>query len=611
VFVALLHAAFHMLPPEEQASTAVQKRLAKATLGGREDLLTECLIPLGMASDSDSDPDDNTMARQFNGPTDTDEMPISWSDTKEGRILMEKALEIWSSVLTARKFVQEAEDAEAGGTAPSDVLATCQKALDLACFGDPALTQSNDAPHWDECHEPRTLILFARVACCAARACLALGNGTDALQLAMRVQKHVPAFGSGTKTFAYRPLSVRVQLLIAKILIVLGRFAEARGITDPEAYGGIVTAVDAERRHGCDDALEAELAEGIALHQSIAEKRGVMPMQAPVPSVVPGYFVFKHQATDAVNNALKAGEHFSFHAWPADEATESIEQLHVKWGGESLKGISEKFPAMRALVLQDCVNVGYRFCYNLEPLAALASQLTRLELDLSDQWMSEGEDPLVPLASLTKLRKLYLTRLRDGESTHLRAFEKLLSLEHLRYDGKNSVAGYYSVGSDDDERAPVPAPLDLSSLTHLVSVVFVEASFCAVSEQSPAVQGLVLPHQVKALSHIEQFGGKISDALCTELDAAGIALHQEKGLDYRALHQSGDAPAQIRAFWDRVAERSMRWFPTDAGSEDEAAAVESAKEEGVAAGWQVWTEGESSEPSDCSDDAGAETEDDY
>ena len=34
-------------------------------------------------------------------------------------------------------------------------------------------------------------------------------------------------------------------------------------------------------------------------------------------------------------------------------------------------------------------------------------------------------------------------------------------------------------------------------------------------------------------------------------------------------------------------------------------------QEGVAAGWQVWTEGESSEPSDCSDDAGAETEDDY
>ena len=206
------------------------------------------------------------------------------------------------------------------------------------------------------------------------------------------------------------------------------------------------------------------------------------------------------------------------------EPQREIRQLHLKVAGSWIGGVDRTFPNLEALVMDDSKE-GLRIVYDLTPLGGLAGTLVHLELRMSSQWMCEDEDPLKPLASLTQLQRLYVYRLRDGYAATVKAFEKLVNLEDLFYWGTNEF------WLEDQKGETENNILDLSALSKLRRLTFVEPSFCSLSERSvKSLQALVLPdHLTGNISCISVYYGQwCTPALVSELTARDIQLNTTK-----------------------------------------------------------------------------------
>ena len=129
--------------------------------------------------------------------------------------------------------------------------------------------------------------------------------------------------------------------------------------------------------------------------------------------------------------------------------------------------------------------------------------------------MTEGDDVLEPIASLTNLRELRIQRRRDGAPYELKHLESLTKLERIFYWGCNRLELQESLD-------PWPV-LDLSQLKALNSVVFVEASFCHRSEQRSQI--LILPRQVMHVACIDIYGSETSKLLIKDLEERGLDVY--------------------------------------------------------------------------------------
>ena len=175
----------------------------------------------------------------------------------------------------------------------------------------------------------------------------------------------------------------------------------------------------------------------------------------------------------------------------------------------------------------------------MEGLRNFSLTLQYLELDLSDRWMSEGENALAPLGSLTQLKDLRITHRRDGLALELKAFENLCCLERLYYDGMNHLC------FDDLETCSV---LDLSKLTALKSAIFIQCSFCACPEEQ--LQMLILPENIKDITCVNCLGSKLTRKLIAGLATNGVRICEK------------DA-SRSHAFWSDLHQKYGPCYPLD------------------------------------------------
>jgi tetratricopeptide (TPR) repeat protein len=488
----------------------------------------------------------------------------------ESVALMTRAWAIWASTIEARELLWKAEAQEAvGGFIPgldvalgipgatratihSHVLATCERALELPCLSEPAVAQAKEdyhTPAWDCAQDPPIREVLTRLTCCAARAHLAMKNPAGALELVQRAREP-QTFGSGSHDSTARPALARLGILKARCLGRLRQYREAR-----DELSAILDQIKTERRmqskgfrngskrhlkdkdsgqypdsdhedgqpwdhvkEECLSVLQAEHQVAIEGLEVLKERRSALPATEPSASHAAGWSIFDARRTDRVDNALLNNERLSVGVWHERNGlcSPSTLRLHLKVeGGCGLNGIEAAFPGVEELVVDDvdeCCRVGY----DLRPLALLAPKLVHLELRLSGQWMCEGdEDTLTPIGSLPKLRRLAISRLRDGWAQVLKPIEKLHDLELLYFEGSNELYDGKST-------------FDLSGMRKLRRVSFVEASFSAASEQSSSKQALVLPSQVEEAMFVPFHAsrGTCTAALRQELEEHGIVVRE-------------------------------------------------------------------------------------
>lgn len=549
---ALAHAAFATMPAESQESADIQARLVEVTLGGYERTLTEHLI----GKDSH-----RTEWAGYNARLHT--MPSSWGEGV-GAALMKRAWEVWTSTAEARAAADEAQTLHAAGDMKS-LRATCNRAFDLLCFAKPVISiasrrqQMHNSVGWDSVGDLTEL--HARLALLAGEAHLTLDDPAAALEAVEEPQKRLQ-WGCGMREHKSRPALVRLRLVKGKALAALGRFRDAR--RELGDVFGLLSNIKTEREvSGSATALNVEEAEAKEVLKGLKGRRGPLPVVEPVPNVInTGWLTFDATCTKEASDALLEDESLTIGTWQLQRCPYLL-QLHVKiQGGSGIGGLADAFPNLQALVVDDadeCI----RIMYDLAPLRELAPTLVHLELRLSNQWMCEGEDVLAPLASLTSLRRLHISRLRDGFAKTLKAFETLVALEDLFYEGANET--YLDEEEYDDRGNVVPRPprktphppeatLDLSRLGRLRRLVFVEASFCAANEGCHQLQALVLPPQLSELTCVPVYGSTCTDTLVAQLSARGIMLHR------RDPPKNRGEPAAAKEFWNGILALTGPWY---------------------------------------------------
>jgi hypothetical protein len=258
--------------------------------------------------------------------------------------------------------------------------------------------------------------------------------------------------------------------------------------------------------------------------KGLKERRSSLPATEPSASHAAGWSVFDARRTDALDDALLKGERLSVGTWHTRNGlcSPSTLRIHLQVeGGCGLGGIDDAFPDVEELVVDDACE-SLRVGYDLRPLAVLAPKLVHLELRLSAQWMCEGDESiLTPVGSLPSLRRLAISRLRDGWAQVLKPLEKLHNLERLFFQGSNELYDGKST-------------LDLSGMSKLRCVTFMEATFSAVSERSGSAQALVLPSQVEEATFVPFHASlrSCTAALHQELEAHSIVVREgREGVD--------------------------------------------------------------------------------
>jgi len=275
-----------------------------------------------------------------------------------------------------------------------------------------------------------------------------------------------------------------------------------------------------ERNRSIDPSLlENELNEMKNLAASVTMKCGPVPKRTPILSEN-GWYTFDASVDEDVRNAVREDEYPTIELWLDGNVNQyhHITKLHLDIAEQiGLEGLHGLFPNLTHLVVDDSKEC-CRCCYKIDELKKFASSLEYLELNLSFQWMAEGDDVIEPVASLVNLRELRIYRRRDGAPYELKHLERLQKLERIFYWGCNRL----ELQSNLD---PWPV-LDLTQLKALTSVVFVEASFCHESEQRSQV--LILPRQVMHVACIDVYGSETSKHLLGELEKRRLDVYHKK-----------------------------------------------------------------------------------
>ena len=560
VVTALAVAAFRSLPDSDQESADVQQRFVRVLLCGRETPLTLKYLP-----------DEGGKAvpyGEWKGATLEDVIPEGWNQGR-GSILMEKAWDIWHSQCHARVCV-EAAQAAAESKDHGAVLEHTATGLALPCFHEKALNErgqhGEDRTSWDTARIIPNM--YARLVSLRGDAMKATGVSISDVEVHFATALELmPMRGSHCEGFQSRKGIVELTLRHAHILAELERIDEARRCADSAKR-----TIECHRKWDPEDDMDEELREAVELKQSLAERRGPLPTRTPtVIADEEGWWAFDASDSPAVQDHLLEREGARVGLWAKEVGPRpDIKRLHlhIHDGYVGLSGLSDIFPELEELIVDDSQNC-LRVMYNLTALVALAPTLTSLTLDLSGQWMCEGEDALAPIASLTNLRELHITHLRDGVGPFLKNLEKLTNLERLFFDGAN------------EEWGKSPSTLDLSQLVKLKDAVFVECEFCAPDDSVTSTQALILPDaacNVTFRGNLRCNQGHVSETLRNQLEEKknavagftyGFVFAEENWLDtkdpltlaVKNLHcQSG--LNQYR-FWDGYRKIATAEYPAD------------------------------------------------
>jgi len=496
--------AFKLLAEEDKRCPDIQYRLVHAVYGGEEDILTSIFLS-------------DEVVKEWKGPQmgqKVDDVVNSWFIGK-GSKLMQRAWDVWYSIVRARELLTDLEKVLTSD-GDEDICSLADEALSLPCFSDAALWHLK-AGHrfisWD-CGL-NISGLYVDIAILASKAHLRIGNYKEALEIAKRPSHLLNLFNC-------KLAKKRLNICESEAFVGLKRyrFAESclEGIINPSVS---------------KDEINLPLNEMKKVEELIAnikQKRGLFPDRKPtIIQGLQGWWHFNASIDDDVENfMLPLDESPTMKLW--SQCYPDINNLEIKINNlYTICGIKDMFPNLKELNIDDSNNC-YRTGYDLEELKLFSGTLQSLKLNLSGQWMLEGDNSFSEMLSqLTKLKKLSISHLRDGFDKDLKAIEKLIHLESLTYSGKNEL--YYDNYEDgDDDTISESQTLDLSKLTKLKSCVLIACSFCTQSEADQGRQALVVPRQLKEITYIvTNTFPVLSEGLLHQLNIIGVML---KSMEY-------------------------------------------------------------------------------
>lgn len=513
---SLILVAYDLLSEDERGSANVQERLVHVLLSGEEDILTGfySIFNYGSSSDEEEWKEISTPG-QWNGPneycSDLRAIPDSWNEGV-GTVLMVKAFEVWQSIATARKELDSIQIHQSD-LSSNDIIDRTNGLLQLSCFSKQAISSLGrgfEVAPWDA--NCGVLSKYYRTLELTARAFLA----TDQVDKASEFLKESAKWHgcSYSKHNCFKEL-VKLRLVEMEIMIASKHYRKTKTLLrEVERY------IRNERNRSCDPLLlENELIELKNLAASVTMKCGPVPKRTPTLSEN-GWYTFDASVDEDVRNAVRENEYPTIELWLDGNVNQfpHITKLHLDIAEQiGLEGLHGLFPNLTHLVVDDSKEC-CRCCYNTNELRKFASSMEYLELNLSSQWMAEGDDVIEPIASLINLRELRIYRRRDGAPYELKHLERLEKLERIFYWGCNRL----ELQSNLD---PWPV-LDLTQLKALTSVVFIEASFCHESEQRSQV--LILPRQVIHVACIDIYGSETSKHLIEELAERGLDVYYKE-----------------------------------------------------------------------------------
>ena len=504
---ALAVVAFKLLPEEERNSAIIQKRLVDAVYGGEEDILT---YHYAYESNVQS-------MEEWDGPEKgltISGVVKSWNEG-EGCHLMQKAWDVWYSLVRARELLAQLKKQEVdfNSTENDDICLLANEALSLPCFSDEALMQLNSCYSrrlsWDS--GLNVFGLYAELALLASKAHLKLGNYREALEIALR------PFQNASSLYQYKQVSKRLRICQAKAHVGLKQYRDAE-----ECLEHVVgTYATNKNELPSEEVKKVEM-----LVEEIKGKRGPFPERQPTAiQGKEGWWYFDASCDVVARNYLMPRQDLTIKVWK--QSYPMITKIEIKIEGlYSICGMKDMFPNLRALIVDDSKN-GLRIGYHLEELKSYSETLELLRLNLSGQWMEEGSESFAEILSqLTQLKTLSVSHIRDGRDKDLKALEKLTYLESLTYSAGNM--SWYEYSENGHKGA---GTLDLSELTELKSCEFISCMFCAKSEEGQDAQVLILPKQLREITFVYDYR-KPSDVLLDELKSMGVTVKCMSSFDW-------------------------------------------------------------------------------
>ncbi len=433
----------------------------------------------------------------------------SWNEG-EGCNLMQKAWDVWYSLVRARELLAQLKEKEVNfnSNENGDVsLLLVNEALSLPCFSNEALAQLlryYHRPSWDSglC----IFGLFAEVAILASKAHHKLGNYKEALKMARRPSEKI----FYPQIDLYKKAKKRLQMCQAKAHVGLKQYRYAEICLNYVVGPNAIIREDSELTPG-------EMKEMEMLVEGIKKERGPFPERQPTPiQGKRGWWYFDASCDEAARNYLMPGQELTIKLWK--QSHPNIKKLEMKIEDVyTISGIKDMFPNLEALIVDDsdnCLRVGY----DLEELKSYSDTLQFLQLNLSGQWMEEDSDSFAEtLSQLTKLKTLDVSHIRDGRDKDLKALEKLTVLESLTYSANNR-CWYTSC----EEKAI--GTLDLSELTNLKSCDLLYCKFSAKAEAPQSTQALILPKQLREITFVDDYNRRPSHVLLDELKSDGVTV---------------------------------------------------------------------------------------
>mmetsp|Transcript_24419 Transcript_24419/g.52652 ORF Transcript_24419/g.52652 Transcript_24419/m.52652 type:complete len:639 (-) Transcript_24419:1115-3031(-) len=173
--------AFNLLTEDERDRADIQKRLAHVLLSGEEDTLTgHCTIFHSSFQDGFAD---DLPRWEWDGPKEYDSIPCSWNEG-DGTVLLQKAWEVWQSIVTARKVLDCVKNKPSN--TPCSVTDDINNLIQLPCFSKFAVVSLArpavyEAAPWDaNCDVIRMYYTAVEL---AARAYMAVGQVERASEL--------------------------------------------------------------------------------------------------------------------------------------------------------------------------------------------------------------------------------------------------------------------------------------------------------------------------------------------------------------------------------------------------------------------------------------------
>ncbi|GFH44052.1 hypothetical protein CTEN210_00526 [Chaetoceros tenuissimus] len=465
----------------KQDSEKIQARLIEAVYGGNEDILTNALI--------------HNPNSKWSGPQASDKMNVcvpSWC-LEEGLELMEGAWAIWKSVASAREILKKLESKKE--TSDNTILLGKQ-ALDLPCFSRHALFYLKmKKPYWDA--SLNIYVLYVDILILTSNAYIDIKDYKSAYDIISNAQDYMYDVSMGD----HKEKRCQLQFCKARALVGLKRYRDAEN----------------ELFFYKDGTLKGDIDQ---LLLEIKDKRGPLSKREPIK--MKGrehWWKFDASVDLELRNFRFLDETSITPLWDFGTYPDVL-KLEISIREQySIEGIRNAFPNLRELIVDDSKEC-YRCGYDLEDLSFFHNSLTRLELNLSGQWMLEGSDSFrETLCSLKNLQHLKVQRLRDGNPADIKAMENLYKLESIYFEGNNE--GY----EESDHNNNI---LDLSMLTCLHSCTFVEAKFCSITEKSKyencSMQALIVPPSLQNFKYVKSFGyGEVfTDTLLKELCKAGV-----------------------------------------------------------------------------------------